>query len=94
MPVGPVSYTHLDVYKRQRYAVRAGQVREARCRLDDPRRADHDDEVSVPAYLDGLVEFPCRKRLFEPHHPRTDIAGGAVAAAVSYTHLDVYKRQV
>ena len=71
--VGPVSYTHLDVYKRQGmgYAGRsAGQE----------RKATHELEVNFgqnPSITQQTLE-----------------ANGFTANnAVSYTHLDVYKRQ-
>ena len=73
--VAPVSYTHLDVYKRQALA-------------------DADPAVRVH----GDLGADAAGRLLRLDHPE---AGGAAAdpaaiagrTAVSYTHLDVYKRQ-
>ena len=64
----PVSYTHLDVYKRQDYdeLERIGSVRSCR---------DY--------YLFYANEF----NAIYAHY------GQAAYAPVSYTHLDVYKRQ-
>ena len=77
VPVRPVSYTHLDVYKRQLLS-----------------RAYEADISVVHNPLSGKLEITTRenvktKRLEEHllhricHTPE----------AVSYTHLDVYKRQ-
>ena len=76
----PVSYTHLDVYKRQGL-VRAEENQEG-------RREETND-------------FLARRILLRRHSPSTTASfqGGRFISlpwmrAVSYTHLDVYKRQV
>ena len=70
--IAPVSYTHLDVYKRQVSQLRSRHVEKAshhfRHRLFRRRHDNGED--------DFRSDFPPRG-----HHP------------VSYTHLDVYKRQ-
>ena len=69
----PVSYTHLDVYKRQA--------------LDSIFEEEPDAGLGngglgrlAACYLDGMAT--------------TDICGTGYSIPVSYTHLDVYKRQV
>ena len=71
--VDPVSYTHLDVYKRQLPAW-AG------------------DREAVPA---TPAEFPACQTAARPPDGHFADRGGLVCSpeAVSYTHLDVYKRQ-
>ena len=73
-PNSPVSYTHLDVYKRQQFGpkVTPGKLRAAMKALGF---ADV-FEVAIGADL-------CAKQEAEDF-----------LKAVSYTHLDVYKRQV
>ena len=74
--VKAVSYTHLDVYKRQG-VLRAHGWPEGRGTLERARRLLDDSaghQVRRPRDLHG--------------------AEGEVLAAVSYTHLDVYKRQL
>ena len=70
----PVSYTHLDVYKRQ-----------------------------ALAHPEDMVNYPKRHGNDFYHHYKEDIKLFAEMgfkvfrmsiASVSYTHLDVYKRQV
>ena len=65
-----VSYTHLDVYKRQGSARRAHDNRFA-------QRKANDGGVGINARLFG-----------------DDGGGVADRIPVSYTHLDVYKRQI
>ena len=71
---GPVSYTHLDVYKRQEYA----HVQQPSAQLEDP-----DATVLTTALIEGGAEFV------------GELISGSVSYRhpVSYTHLDVYKRQ-
>ena len=70
LSIAAVSYTHLDVYKRQDYGNR----------LNCPRPG-HSDYTAYVKY-----------------NASNDIRGGGHFSgrltAVSYTHLDVYKRQV
>ena len=68
-----VSYTHLDVYKRQRIVV-IGKTHEVRGRVRLTPNAEVIDakgKVVLPGFVDSHTHL-----------------------AVSYTHLDVYKRQV
>ena len=66
----PVSYTHLDVYKRQSLV-----------------------RIIVSALLCGAAAFACTL-LPVGNLIRLGAAVVVGAGAVSYTHLDVYKRQV
>ena len=72
----PVSYTHLDVYKRQGHAVIA---------LRNGTTLTASDLETLPkiSAID-IYEF---KYIFKPKDMQ-------LAEPVSYTHLDVYKRQV
>ena len=79
----PVSYTHLDVYKRQvvgTAAVRVGGPSSPPHHPDLGRR--YADRSSVAQLLRVITAPEVRRR------------GVARRLAVSYTHLDVYKRQV
>ena len=92
--MGPVSYTHLDVYKRQarlRLAlqelgpifVKFGQILSTRRDLVPPDIADE------------LTQLQDRVAPFDGMQARAlvEAALGRSISAVSYTHLDVYKRQ-
>ena len=73
---GPVSYTHLDVYKRQHYnpPSAARSARTTACALSaHSRNSRSGDYRRVPV---------CRELYADRYTP------------VSYTHLDVYKRQL
>ena len=73
MSTVPVSYTHLDVYKRQAYE--CGLYHEL-------------GKCAVLMYIDNNAHRLLDEEFFcIQSHPRTG------AATVSYTHLDVYKRQ-
>ena len=77
----PVSYTHLDVYKRQ---IREQMADYARRRTEkqplDMPSAGSTFKRPEGAYASALID-QCGLR-------------GYAVGAVSYTHLDVYKRQV
>ena len=87
---GAVSYTHLDVYKRQ-------VLKPARIEDLTEEQWDHDMAVNLKS------TFLCTKGVIEPMKRR---GGGVIINAssfaaqilsvgpVSYTHLDVYKRQL
>ena len=78
----PVSYTHLDVYKRQGDTKRASAKEIGKLFLDTVWGL-----LSPVIVLGGIYSG-----LFTP----TEAAAVAVVyslIAVSYTHLDVYKRQ-
>ena len=71
----PVSYTHLDVYKRQRKDSKKGS---------ENRQKSGDRERNV-AHPNG------------EEHSRVPKGNGVkhlTETPVSYTHLDVYKRQI
>ena len=70
-PKIPVSYTHLDVYKRQDWDAFGAMLLVAAC---------HTYEEPVPPTVEKDWDFG--------EHPLI-----ARLASVSYTHLDVYKRQ-
>ena len=74
MKISPVSYTHLDVYKRQVNAASIGQVHKAK---------KNGQELAVKIQYPGVQEsISSDLKLVKP------------IATVSYTHLDVYKRQI
>ena len=72
MMIVSVSYTHLDVYKRQAAYVECKLIRIASC--VDSGIVDAYVATIVAYYVLGICVFYCH--------------------TVSYTHLDVYKRQV
>ena len=69
LSTNPVSYTHLDVYKRQAQATRKAKLLAK--------------ELNVPVVLLSQLNRESENRP----------AGRPELAPVSYTHLDVYKRQ-
>ena len=77
--ITPVSYTHLDVYKRQEFF--------------DPKTGEPSSEamkrVQAAALEEGLILLSCGVYVNALRflYPLT-------IEAVSYTHLDVYKRQM
>ena len=87
LDIFPVSYTHLDVYKRQQVDFENGQktgffldqkyTRQAVSRISRGKRVldcfTHTGSFGLNAAMGGAQSVHC---------------------AVSYTHLDVYKRQV
>ena len=76
----PVSYTHLDVYKRQVLGFPSGDFREQ----------EFTDEKQIQEFctLTYGVKFPMFEKVHVSGKDATDLY-----KAVSYTHLDVYKRQ-
>ena len=70
--VGPVSYTHLDVYKRQ-------EITKAKIAIDDLLNNTVKLYTNEPESELSLEE--------EMEQTEQDMS-------VSYTHLDVYKRQI
>ena len=93
----PVSYTHLDVYKRQPlYKSTPVKV------YMTPEEADNLEEgaklhlkYTMNGKLDVKVEY-----MFDEEKQETEVSFDSIPAvfptpvgAVSYTHLDVYKRQ-
>ena len=83
----PVSYTQLDVYKRQKVVKRMGYKEDmAQCRNCI---AEHLQEELTPAELAERFGYS----FYHFCHVFQSVNGMAVAA-VSYTHLDVYKRQI
>ena len=73
--IAPVSYTHLDVYKRQVYTVGAKTKK-----------------VFLTTALGAIVNLGTNLILVQPFGMQ-GIAMGTCLGSVSYTHLDVYKRQ-
>ena len=81
----PVSYTHLDVYKRQ-YKDHAGRISEGWESFKTKKEAQ-DRKISVEKeLLDGTFLIPDAMTVAEMLYKWLPIP-------VSYTHLDVYKRQ-
>ena len=100
--MGPVSYTHLDVYKRQ------GGNADSLCLVADAD-IDGDGASEWRALFTGDAERDQLRALIDEglvdsvdlykvgHHGSKnalDDEEAAVLSPVSYTHLDVYKRQV
>ena len=79
--VSPVSYTHLDVYKRQRIGLPSAISTVASCR---PPRWCALKNLSMPLIM--AIRTPKIRLVLPLMPPRCPMA-------VSYTHLDVYKRQ-
>ena len=84
--ITPVSYTHLDVYKRQVFEYAARQVKQT--------------VVGIGSAEKSQVQHMVRTLLKLPANPQADAADALAIAIthchvspVSYTHLDVYKRQ-
>ena len=80
----PVSYTHLDVYKRQAAGIRRGEYRSGPCYGGYQRR-------EADFRRRGFVSVPGTDSPGKGHHTKPSRSRGP---PVSYTHLDVYKRQV
>ena len=79
---GPVSYTHLDVYKRQLYGnAREVPISKTSFRWRNP----------VDSHLDVVHDVLDSGVVLEAVHRQ--VLAVARVLAVSYTHLDVYKRQ-
>ena len=99
----PVSYTHLDVYKRQ------GQAIDLDVHLDgsDARAGAAHREVHIAVEVlhapnaVSYTQLPARQTLYcaaagtgAYHQPVRELAAARRGhCPVSYTHLDVYKRQ-
>ena len=85
--VFPVSYTHLDVYKRQ---VEDGKVAgyASLSRYRDRKAFDPAVEISIYVHKDYRGRGIGRSLM------ENVLAYAAECEAVSYTHLDVYKRQL
>ena len=82
----PVSYTHLDVYKRQGPTSSINPVVDRLNSKDDTRSYD----VMANIYLQySPVKEIILKTTFSPIYTKTHRG-----TSVSYTHLDVYKRQL
>ena len=77
-----VSYTHLDVYKRQKEANAGRQHDAPGRRLDGTSHFFSELQVNPSLAID-LIIAPPRMAYYMEYSTRT----------VSYTHLDVYKRQ-
>ena len=88
----PVSYTHLDVYKRQVF-----DCLYHNCPLKD----DIAGTVNSIAAITPEMLYTCTDAFYTPGNMVLAVAGNITRAQVlaaldpvSYTHLDVYKRQV
>ena len=79
----PVSYTHLDVYKRQIHLGATTPTYDLESEPQDFKAFEHLSETDLleatKAFIGDILQMP-------PAH-------SAIKKAVSYTHLDVYKRQ-
>ena len=75
---GPVSYTHLDVYKRQ----------------GEERRATYSPFLPISPKTGRVLYVPMKSIDAEAGTITFDDEDGEeITIPVSYTHLDVYKRQ-
>ena len=95
--LAPVSYTHLDVYKRQVVydAVAAAKARDTDILLVDTAGRLHNKKN----LMDELAKM---RRIITRDYPEANVealivldgtTGQNALEPVSYTHLDVYKRQ-
>ena len=75
-----VSYTHLDVYKRQAYSSGGERL----FLLGQP--------MKMAAVMMAIIPIKCAYPFFQKYFDKGVMVGSI--KAVSYTHLDVYKRQV
>ena len=94
----PVSYTHLDVYKRQglkELKIEICKYLQRRCNV----AYDYNTEVTVTVGGSEAIDIALRAMLdpgdevLIPQPSYVSYVPCTVLAAVSYTHLDVYKRQ-
>ena len=104
MSIEAVSYTHLDVYKRQ--------VDDRAHQHDEAHHGDHGQLLAGEQQTQQtlslihistmmVAHLPPSSRLTEAtaamqgvYSRQNTSSGAACAGAVSYTHLDVYKRQI
>ena len=90
----PVSYTHLDVYKRQELEYLRNYLLIQRHRYDNFEVYYDVDAQALPCLIPRLLIQPLvEKSLF--HGLKNGSLHGCIYSSipVSYTHLDVYKRQ-
>ena len=85
MGPGPVSYTHLDVYKRQVKVFGKVEIHLRHGRLEFNLAVDIVDEAILGVDVMNTYGF-----IINFKNKVLRIGG---VEAVSYTHLDVYKRQ-
>ena len=89
---GAVSYTHLDVYKRQRLSRLEQQCRE------NPQESIAGVRDYIISYLTGTCAYNLQSGDLPAGEDFTEYflyerREGYCVHSVSYTHLDVYKRQ-
>ena len=84
--VTPVSYTHLDVYKRQAQNLTIGE--------ENIEMVERFTYLGVEMTRDGSEEGEIRRRVTLANKAYFSLSQVFRSKAVSYTHLDVYKRQV
>ena len=80
----PVSYTHLDVYKRQKQTLDLAQSLYEKRLLTSPRTDSSFITDDMGGAVASIIALLCERLPF---------MAGADFTPVSYTHLDVYKRQ-
>ena len=79
MSIKPVSYTHLDVYKRQEY--------------HDTLMLEYEYKNEEMEYINITILCKISKNLKQTHR-KHKLNQALNLIPVSYTHLDVYKRQI
>ena len=90
----PVSYTHLDVYKRQIEHIRGQESDRINGMLTELRRMGIEaDELDGGIRIKPGIPKPCKIETYEDHRMAMAFSLPGLIA-VSYTHLDVYKRQI
>ena len=83
----PVSYTHLDVYKRQTLYSKANQI----CEQTYYRNLRVLREAACSDFpISAIAES---KKLSTVSFNKLEVQAPVTNTPVSYTHLDVYKRQ-
>ena len=91
----PVSYTHLDVYKRQIFSYKGKEL--FRGIIMSQQQSDS-RKMPITAYYNGIY-LSNNKDTFvyenkTVHDIFIDVCKRFGIKSVSYTHLDVYKRQL
>ena len=100
MSIRTVSYTHLDVYKRQEFynhydgAMFSLDAVFNQLVIDDEVLNNFIDKLYYPfPYRFDVIPVKVIANIYEEFLGKQLVINGTTLDAVSYTHLDVYKRQ-